>query len=449
MAASFEGTEQASRAAAPTVGADAPSAAPAAAAPSARRKRDRRPPRVRAPSPPTQGTVSLGSDAEGRLAEAVLRDALARRAEAIHLDPEPDGLTLRLRVDGVLHEKPHFKARLPEGLDSRLVARWESVAGIAPRAARKACITVRLDGAAQVLHIMTCARPDGHRLIMRPVRPPMALESLSLAEADVAALSETLAAESGLILIAGPPHSGRTTTLRAMAAAIQRGLPGRGTRRVLAIDPRGEFAADRVARLDVGAASGRSLAWAIRACAARTEPVLLVDEVRDGEAVAASLEAALSGRLVLASVPSGDRWPDPTMVVAPEVDPLNLSSALLLIAVQRLVRTVCPDCGRMAQAERAAVEAVGFGAKDAPRTVAVGRGCATCYQTGYAGRTALFAGLRAIAAEGPVLCRESDAEAVGWPARVLGTESLEEAGRKKIRGGVTTPEEVLRVLGTG
>jgi type II secretory ATPase GspE/PulE/Tfp pilus assembly ATPase PilB-like protein len=393
--------------------------------------------------------VSLGSDAEGRLAEAVLRDALVRRAEAVRLDPEPDGLALRLRVDGVLHEKPHFKSRLPAGLGSRLVARWESVAGISPGAARKACIKVRLDGAAQVLHIMTCARPDGHRLIMRPVRPPMALESLGLAEADVAALSETLAAESGLILIGGPPHSGRTTTLRAMAAAIQRGLPGRGMRRILAIDPRGEFAADRVARLDVGAASGRSLAWAIRACAARTEPVFVVDEIRDGDAVAASLEAALAGRLVLASVPSGDRWPDPTMVVAPEVDPLALSSALLLIAVQRLVRIVCSECRRMAPVERAAVEAVGFGAKEAPKKVAVAKGCPTCYHTGYAGRTALFSGLRASVAEGPVLCRESDAEAVGWPARALATESLDEAGRGKIRRGVTTPEEVLRVLGTG
>jgi len=402
------------------------------------------------PLPAVREPAAFGSDPPGQLAEAILRDALGRGAEAIHIETERDGLALRLHVDGIVHEKPNFKSHLPGDLGKRLIERFESVAALPARAPRKAVFRARLDGKIVWLRVALCPTPYGHRLVVRPIAAPMEIAALGLSADAVQAFREVLAVPSGLVLVAGPPKSGRTTTLRALVAEIG---PGRPT---LAIDPGREFVADGIRRLHIGSEAGLPVPWGIKACLEQPPGVLVVDEIRDAPAVVAAIEAALAGHLVLAAVPSDDLWPDATMLLAPGVDPLALAAALVAISVQRLVRKVCPEC--KGPADASALAALGIQPGRAARLChpspprgeggvrGPGKGCPKCRRAGYAGRTGLFCGLRVNEAVMPVMRQDLPGDNICWAARPLGPKSLEEAGRAMVLEGTTTPEEVLRVM---
>jgi type II secretory ATPase GspE/PulE/Tfp pilus assembly ATPase PilB-like protein len=395
----------------------------------------------------------LGADAAGRLAQAILRDALARGAEAIHLEPQPHGLVLRLRIDGHLREKPNFQPRLPKGLAPRLMARLAGLAGSAfllggpgaagtkPAGPRTGTFRVGLNGRSLEFRVAACPTAYGDRLVIRPAGGPprRAIEDLGFLEEDLSAVRRVLEEPSGLVLVAGPPRSGRTTTLRALAAHV-----APHGRKVLAVDRRDAFDLPGVDRVVAPGAPG--LAGYVRAGAAQAVDVLVVDEVRDGRTAAASVEAALDGHLVLAALASRAAWPDPTALVSARVDAVALSTALVAVIVQRLVRTVCPHCTRQVQPDAAEAKALRLRLGGKGGTVAVADGCPHCHQTGYAGRTGLYSVLCLDEALAKLVAAGTDGVTVRQAARKRGLKSLRRAARQKVKDHQTSPNEVIRVL---
>lgn len=405
------------------------------------------PAQPQAPSPPSDAGPAAAAgretpsppavDVVGRLAEAILRDAVRRRAEAIHLEPLADGLTMHLRVNGHLREKPNFRSRLPRGIGPHLTDRLASMAGADNGNVRRGSFDITLDGRPTRFHLAACPTAHGTRLTIRPALEPLALEDLGLLARDLATLRQVLGAPSGLVLVTGPPRSGRTTTLRAMLAEV-------ATRTVLAAIDADDADWDGVEHVAAGGPGGPTLAAVIAAAAGQRVDVLAVDEIRDADAAAAAVRAALDGHLVLAAAPARDPWPDPALLVTRGVDAFALASTLLAVVCQRTVRTLCPHCRRPGQADPAAMEALGAGPGFQGEAAAAGPGCPRCSDRGYDGRTGLLSVLRMDEPLAALMRQGVPGRALHALAREAGLTTLRAAGLEKVRLHVTSPEEVVR-----
>ncbi|HUU09332.1 MAG TPA: ATPase, T2SS/T4P/T4SS family [Phycisphaerae bacterium] len=407
------------------------------------------PARPQAPPPPSDAGPAAAAgretpsppavDVVGRLAEAILGDAVRRRAEAIHLEPLADGLTMRLRVNGHLREKPNFRSRLPRSIGPQLTGRLASMAGADNGNVRRGSFDVTLDGKPTRFHLAACPTAHGTRLTIRPALEPLALEDLGLLARDLRTLRQVLGQSSGLVLVTGPPRSGRTTTLRAMLAEAEG-----ATRTVLAAVDGDDADWDGVEHLAAGGPGGPALAAAIAAASGQRVDVLAVDEIRDADAAAAAVRAALDGHLVLAAAPARDPWPDPALLVSRGVDAFALASTLLAVVCQRTVRTLCPHCKRPGQADAAAMEALGAGPDCQGDVATAGPGCPRCYDRGYDGRTGLLSVLRVDEPLAALMRQGVPGRALHALAREGGLTTLREAGLEKVRAQVTSPEEVVR-----
>ncbi|MBE3071084.1 MAG: Flp pilus assembly complex ATPase component TadA [Planctomycetes bacterium] len=426
-----------------------PDAAPPQAAPPQAESPD--PPAAAASPEPQRPAAAPAAEAAGRAAEAVLgeailREAIRQRADAVHLEPRAGGLVLRLRIDGCLYAAPDLASRLPRGLGPRLVAHFQDLAGIGGGgASHRGTFQLTLDGRPAQFRLAACPTACGTRLVIRPEGEAPALAALGLAVADLAALRRLLLEPSGLVLVAGPPGSGRTTLLRAMQTAPE--IEGR---KVLAVTLGDGGEAGGVERVEAGGPGGPAPAAAIAMAADQDADVLVVDEIRDSASATAVVEAALGGCLVLAAAAARCRWPDPTLLAAAQVDGFALASALRATICPRLVRTLCPHCRRPARAEAAVLRAIGFAPDDTADLAEAGPGCPQCGGHGYAGRTGLFSILRVDEALAALMRQGAPADAVREAARQgRGLWSLADAGREKLGLGLTSPREVLRALRLG
>lgn len=378
---------------------------------------------VSAEAPPPSRASNAGPDAAAaaaKLADAILRDAAGRRADAVHLEPRDQGLALVLDIDGARYEKPRFMHRLPGPLTSALPAHFASQAHSVIEAAGR--------------RWQVRAGPEQHRVSVHEVPPRRSLEALGFGAPTAAALAEIAAAPDGLVLVVGAPGSGRTTTLRALSA-----LATADGRRALALAEGPTFEVDGLPRLPPDATG-------VGTAMQRPEGVLIIDPVADGPTAAIAVRAVAMGRLVLASTETPALEPDAGLLAGPPVDAAALATALHATLVQRLVRTVCPECRTPAAPDADALRALGVGGNGSRRNTARGRGCAACRKTGYRGRTALVSGLQVTDAVVHTVTGDAGDADILWPARSLGAASLVDAGRRLVLSGVTTAEEVVRVL---
>jgi type II secretory ATPase GspE/PulE/Tfp pilus assembly ATPase PilB-like protein len=404
------------------------------------------PPEAAEVSPPSPSPNGSGPAAQ--LAQAVLADAVRRRATAIHLEPQPDGLALRLRIDGMLHLKSHFKPHLPAGLGPPLVAHLKELAGInmsectRPQEGR---FVLAADGRQVELRLATFPTLYGEKVVLRVVDHGAALptlDTLGFSDDDLATVRRALAEASGLVLVMGPPRSDRRTTLRAMIAALS--SPERS---IVALEETIDVEIPEVAHAPAGLGRTMPRAEAVRALGAQDADILMVGEVRDRDTVRAVVEAAAEGCLVLAVAPSRSETPDPAMLLAAGVEPMMLASTLLVCIVQRSARRLCPHCKVPAKPSADLLRVLGYSGDSSGLAAYRNRGCAHCSHVGYAGRVGLFSVMRADEAIARLVLAGADARVLAEAARQAGCRGLREAALDKVRQGITSVEEAVRALG--
>jgi general secretion pathway protein E len=405
-------------------------------APAAREQPSPRP-EVRQPAnvpPAAPRTTAGGDDARetdlaGRtvlqVLTAVLEDAVRRRATAIHFEAGPDGLTLRLRVDGRLYEKMNFRARLPQGLAPLVLAKCKAMAGLDPaerRLPQHGRMSLRTVAQGMALPVAACPTDGGERLVitLRPLTAPT-LEALGIAPAALAIVRRMLAAPGGLIVVTGPGCAACVRLLSAMAAAAET-----GGRESLAVT-RGPDSGLVVARQIVAAPeSGLSMAAALRAAAGQDIDTIVIDDLGDSPTLAAALEAARGGPLVLAGMVGRRPATDPAALVAAGADPLALASVLLGMVASRTVRRLCEPCKAPASAARELLDRLSLRHETDDLPTWAGRGCPSCGGTGFRGEADLVAAAAIDVNESKY--------------------TLEEAAIEAVRSGVTTVEEAARAL---
>ncbi len=375
-----------------------------------------------------------------RLINAILGEAIKENASDIHLETFEKRLVVRFRVDGILREVLEPKRELAALLVSRIkvMARLDIAEKRIPQDGR---ISLRVAGREVDIRVSTLPSANGERVVLRLLDKQagrLTLQHLGMSERDRHQLEDTVRRPHGILLVTGPTGSGKTTTLYASLVTLND-----RTRNILTVEDPIEYHIEGIGQTQVNPKVDMTFARGLRAILRQDPDVVMVGEIRDQETAEIAVQASLTGHLVLSTLHTNSAIGAITRLVDMGVEPFLLSSSLLGVLAQRLVRVLCPHCKEAYRADAAECQLLGVPADEAP-TLYRARGCGECHQQGYRGRTGIYelvvfddhmrSLIHSVASEQEMIRH----------AR-LSSPSIREDGRRKVLQGVTTVEEVLRV----
>jgi len=375
-----------------------------------------------------------------RLINAILGEAIAENASDIHIETFEKRLVIRFRVDGILREVVQPKRELAALLVSRIkvMAKLDIAEKRIPQDGR---ISLRVGGREVDIRVSTLPSANGERVVLRLLDKQagrLTLRHLGMNEQDRRQLEQAVKKPHGIILVTGPTGSGKTTTLYAALTTLND-----RTRNILTVEDPIEYHLEGIGQTQVNTKVDMTFARGLRAILRQDPDVVMVGEIRDQETADMAVQASLTGHLVLSTLHTNSAIGAVTRLVDMGVEPFLISSSLLGVLAQRLVRVLCNDCKRAYIADGAECELLGVSPAEAP-TLYHAEGCEQCRGLGYRGRTGIYElvlfddTLRTM-----VHTRASEQDMLRH-ARELGP-SIREDGLRKVREGVTTIEEVLRV----
>ena len=375
-----------------------------------------------------------------RLINAILGEAIKENASDIHLETFEKRLVVRFRVDGVLREVLEPKRELAALLVSRIkvMARLDIAEKRIPQDGR---ISLKVGGREVDVRVSTLPSANGERVVLRLLDKQagrLNLQHLGMSPRDRQLMEATVRKPHGILLVTGPTGSGKTTTLYASLSSLND-----RTRNILTVEDPIEYHLEGIGQTQVNTKVDMTFARGLRAILRQDPDVVMVGEIRDKETAEIAVQASLTGHLVLSTLHTNSAIGAITRLVDMGIEPFLLSSSLLGVLAQRLVRVLCPHCKQAYQADEAECALLGVAA-DNPPTLYHACGCNECHQQGYRGRTGIYElvvfddQLRTLIHNGAA---EQD---MLRHARSLGP-SIRDDGRRKVLEGATTVEEVLRV----
>jgi len=376
-----------------------------------------------------------------QLADAILREAMAARASDLHLEPEEHELKVRMRVDGVMTDL----RTLPKEMEGPLAARFKVLAGLdiaEKRRPQDGHFTYFFEGRRLEVRIASVGALWGEAVVLRIIYPTgvrLGLEELGMLPPEFEKFQRLLRHPYGILFVTGPTGSGKTTTLYAALQHLY--TPEKN---FVTIEDPVEFPLEGINQIPVQPKIGLTFATVLRAVLRLDPDVVMVGEIRDGETLETALRAALTGHLVLATLHTNDALSTVSRLVEMGAERHLVASTLVGAVAQRLVRRVCPQCGRPAPLTP---EEEAFLGEAAIPEEHRGEGCSYCRGSGYKGRVGVYEVfvpdreiLRMIAlGENETRLRDH--------ARAQGHRGLKEVGLELVRQGATTVSELMRVLG--
>ncbi len=351
-----------------------------------------------------------------RMLNALLTQAARDGASDIHIEPYERHSSVRFRVDGTLREVVQPNRALHAALISRLkiMAELDIAEKRLPQDGR---ISLRLGARAVDVRVSTLPSAHGERAVLRLLdksESRLTLEAVGMQGTVLAQMEQLVTQPHGIILVTGPTGSGKTTTLYA---ALQRLDAQR--QNIMTVEDPIEYELPGVGQTQVNAKIDLSFAKALRAILRQDPDVIMIGEIRDFETAQIAIQASLTGHLVLATLHTNDAASAVTRLIDMGIEPFLLSSSLLGVLAQRLVRKLCPHCH--------------------------GSGCAHCAHTGYTGRTGIFELLvtnEAIRAQIHGQAAEAD---IRTAAQASGMVLMREDGQRLVDQGITSAQELLRI----
>jgi type IV pilus assembly protein PilB len=374
-----------------------------------------------------------------RFVNAMLERAASDRASDIHIEPEADVLRVRLRVDGLLKESGQFPLRL----HAPIVSRVKILSGMDISDRRRA-----QDGrfdftwrSRQVdVRVSTFPTIYGENLVMRlldKTSGQLKLPDLGMSPDTAAKFENAIGQPHGIILVTGPTGSGKTTTLYAVLGALNS-----IEKNIMTLEDPVEYHLPMVRQCQINPKAEITFASGLRSILRQDPNLLLVGEIRDGETAEIAFQAALTGHLVLSTLHTNDAAGALTRLVDMNVEPFLISSSVIAILAQRLVRRVCDRCRTSYTPAAEVLDRLGIAAGT---KFARGAGCPSCSMRGFRGRAGIYELLLVSAATRRMVMDKRSSEEIKARALTEGMKTLRDDAVAKACAGLTTPEEVLRV----
>lgn len=375
-----------------------------------------------------------------RLINALLTEAIKENASDIHIETYEKRLVVRFRVDGVLREVVQPKRALSALLISRIkvMAKLDIAEKRVPQDGR---IALRLGGREVDVRVSTMPSNFGERVVMRLLDKQagrLSLSQVGMSARDLKAMRNIISKPHGIILVTGPTGSGKTTTLYGALSDLND-----TSRNILTVEDPIEYSLPGVGQTQVNTKAEMTFAKGLRAILRQDPDVVMIGEIRDLETVEIAIQASLTGHLVLSTLHTNTAIGAVTRLQDMGVESFLLSSSLIGVIAQRLVRVLCEHCKEEVTADDSECEVLGIDFAQAPR-IFHAKGCEKCNQLGYKGRQGIYEVIEIDEQMKTLIHQRAGEQALEQHARVLGP-SIHQDGVRKVLVGSTTVEELLRV----
>ena len=378
-----------------------------------------------------------------KLVNSIIHDAISKRASDIHLEPYEKVFRVRYRIDGILYEKMTPPLRLKGAITSRvkIMAELDIAERRLPQDGR---IKVKLKNKIVDLRVSSMPTPFGEKIVMRILDKSsliMNLKSIGFEGGQYDGFIRAINNPNGIILITGPTGSGKTTTL--YTALTELNSPEVN---IMTVEDPIEYQILGINQVQVKPEINLTFANALRSFLRQDPDIILVGETRDRETAEIAVQAALTGHLVFSTLHTNDAAGAVNRLINMGIEPFLISSSVILITAQRLLRKVCSECKKPVKLDSPILEELGIDGQKAEKTnFYKGQGCGFCNQTGYRGRMAIHEVLLVNDEIRNLILNRVDSSHIKEKAHQLGMLTLRESAVQKLMAGLTTAEEVIGV----
>jgi general secretion pathway protein E len=378
-----------------------------------------------------------------KLANHIISQSVKARASDIHIEPYQDSFKVRYRVDGILYD---FLSP-PKWLQPALISRIKIMAKMniaEKRLPQDGRLNVKIGHQEIDVRVSTIPTSFGERLVLRLLDKSGSLISLSdlgLESDKLTLLDNLIRSPNGIILVTGPTGSGKTTTLYAILSSIN--IPDVN---IITIEDPIEYQLQGINQIQVNPKINLTFAKGLRSIVRQDPDVILVGEIRDQETAEIAVQSALTGHLVFSTLHTNDSASAITRLVDIGVEPFLISSSVLAVIAQRLIRVLCTDCKEAYTPDEAALERLGI-TRDQIRDAVIYRakGCENCFHTGYKGRMGIFEMMILDSKLKSLVLKTFDSNRIKSEALNQNMVTLRQDGIHKVLSGISTIEEVIRV----
>lgn len=378
-----------------------------------------------------------------RMVNHVIRMAIEEGASDIHIEPLSETVSIRFRVDGVLHARP----APPKSMFLPLLSRLKVVSKMdiaEKRLAQDGSFSVRTQSNQVDMRVSCVPTIHGQKMVIRILNKnalPLDLAKLGFDEGQRQLFHKTAKSPHGLIFVTGPTGSGKSTTLYATLKLLNS-----PTKNLVTVEDPVEYKMDGINQVQTHSAIGLNFASALRAFLRQDPDIIMVGEVRDQETAEICLRAALTGHLVLSTLHTNSALAAIDRLVDMGIEPFMVGSTLRLVEAQRLIRRLCPECKEPQEPDQETLERWKIGPDD---TVFRAIGCEACSNTGYKGRIGIFEVIRITSTLRDMIDKRVSLVELQDQAELEGMPSLLTNALVKARQGVTSLEEVIKSVQEG
>ncbi len=382
-----------------------------------------------------------------RIAHAIMMQAIREKASDIHIEPGIKGVRIRDRIDGVLNETMN----VPKHIQAALISRFKIMAELniaERRVPQDGRIPVRHEGKDYDMRVSCLPTMFGEKIVMRILDKTsvlLGLNKLGFTPEVQAKLEEIVAQPNGMFLTTGPTGSGKTTTLYSVLHKINS-----VEKNIITVEDPVEYQLGGVSQVQINKKAGLTLATALRSFLRQDPDIIMVGEMRDLETAQIAVEASLTGHLVLSTLHTNDA-PSAVMRLADMgIETYLIAATVQAIMAQRLCRKVCPNCKEPYRVPANFLSKFGYKPEDPDSQVTLyeGKGCEECRFKGYKGRVGLYELMTMNEEIAELVVRRAPVADIREAAKANGMRELREDGLLKILEGMTTPDEVMRVVFT-
>ncbi len=379
-----------------------------------------------------------------QLVNSILIEAIEGDASDVHLEPQKERLLVRFRIHGILREAKSIPKRMAAAVISRIkVASGMDIAE--RRRPQDGRMKLKVGSSDIDMRVNSLAVMFGEKIVIRILKPTATsggLEKLGLTGDEVKRINKMIRAPHGIILVTGPTGSGKTTTLYSCLREINS-----PERNITTIEDPVEYPLAGINQTQVSHKAGLTFAMCLRAILRQDPDVVMVGEIRDNETLEAAIHAALTGHLVFSTIHTNSTAKTITRLLEMGAPSYLVSSAVIGILAQRLVRRICGKCKVSYSPTEEELQILRLGKTDKPVVLYKGEGCERCQNTGYEGRIGLYEIMNLNREIQELVDGNGSAYALQDAAIKSGMLTLGMDGKRKVLAGLTTIEEITRVLG--